>query len=104
MSLTDLIYRTLKYGINKGRNFKNSEAVPPPSIVDRKSMANFITELRECGYDLADCAKRLGVSPSSGVNFLKPWKTCLKRNGGSSISSSLRVFPRPMPRRCSESM
>jgi SAM-dependent methyltransferase len=33
-------------------------------------MANFITELRECGYDLADCAKRLGVSPSSGVNFL----------------------------------
>jgi hypothetical protein len=69
MSLTGLIYRTLKYGMNKGRNFKNAEAVPPPAIVDRESMANFIAELRACGYDLANCAKRLGVIPRTGVNF-----------------------------------
>ena len=69
MSLTDFIYRMLKYGMSKGRNFKNSEAVPSPAIVDRKSMGNFIAELRTCGYDVANCAKRLGVIPRCGVNF-----------------------------------
>ncbi len=69
MSLTNYIYRMLKYGMSKGRNFKNSEAVPSPAIVDRKRMASFITELRTCGYNLANCAKRLGVIPLSGVNF-----------------------------------
>ena len=75
MSLTDHIYRVLKYGMSKGRNFKNSEAVSSPVIVDRTSMANFIAELRACGYDLANCAKRLGVIPRYGVNF--SWmRTC----------------------------
>jgi SAM-dependent methyltransferase len=47
-----------------------SEAVPPPKIVDRPERVRaFVDELRSCGYDLAGCAKRLGVFPRLGVNF-----------------------------------
>jgi SAM-dependent methyltransferase len=69
MSVTDFVYRMLKYGMSKGRNFKHSEAIPSPAIVDRKRMATFIAELRTRGYDLANCAQRLGVIPRCGVNF-----------------------------------
>jgi len=69
MSVTDLIYRKLKYAISKARNARNSEPVPSPAIVDRESMAKLTAELRTCGYNLANCAKRLGVVPRCGVNF-----------------------------------
>jgi methylase of polypeptide subunit release factors len=47
-----------------------SEAVPAPAILDRRArMIDFADELRRCGYDLAGCAKRLGVFPRLGVNF-----------------------------------
>ena len=50
-----------------------SEAVAPPRILDRRArMTDFVHELRDCGYDLANCAKRLGVFPRLGVNF---WQT-----------------------------
>jgi len=47
-----------------------SRQIPLPAILDRhERMANFIQVLRSCGYDLANCAARLGVFPRLGVNF-----------------------------------
>jgi hypothetical protein len=42
-------------------------AVPVPVLPQR--MMQFGMELRGCGFDLANCAKRLGVFPRLGVNF-----------------------------------
>src|SRR5580704_12369123 len=47
-----------------------SREMPLPAIPQRhEEMARFIQELRRCGYDTANCAKRLGVFPRLGVNF-----------------------------------
>lgn len=47
-----------------------SRQVPLPAALDqRERMAGFIQELRSCGYNLANCAARLGVFPRLGVNF-----------------------------------
>jgi hypothetical protein len=47
-----------------------SRDVPLPVMPrHRERMTNFSDELRGCGYDLANCAKRLGVFPRLGVNF-----------------------------------
>ena len=47
-----------------------SRQVPMPIIPDRhERMIYFIQALRDCGYDLASCAARLGVFPRPGVNF-----------------------------------
>lgn len=47
-----------------------SRDVPLPAIPERhENMTHFAGELRRVGYDLAACAKRLGVFPRLGVNF-----------------------------------
>jgi SAM-dependent methyltransferase len=47
-----------------------SREVPLPIILEpHERMRRFAQELRSCGYDLANCAKRLGVFPRLGVNF-----------------------------------
>jgi SAM-dependent methyltransferase len=47
-----------------------SREMPLPVIPQRhEGMARFILELRRCGFDTANCAKRLGVFPRLGVNF-----------------------------------
>jgi HemK-related putative methylase len=46
------------------------EAVAPPRILgDSARMKSLADELAGCGYDLANCADRLGVFPRLGVNF-----------------------------------
>jgi hypothetical protein len=42
-------------------------AAPVPVAPER--MAQFVSDLRSCSFDLASCAKRLGVFPRLGVNF-----------------------------------
>lgn len=47
-----------------------SREVPLPMVLERhERMTHFAQELRSCGYDLANCAERLGVFPRLGVNF-----------------------------------
>jgi hypothetical protein len=47
-----------------------SREIPLPVMPERRErMTKFADELREAGYDLANCAKRLGVFPRLGVNF-----------------------------------
>lgn len=50
--------------------------VPLPVPVGPERMAQFAMELRGCSYDLANCAKRLGVFPRLGVNF---WRDMRRR-------------------------
>lgn len=46
------------------------EAVAPPRMLtDAGRMTSLAEELAACGYDLANCAARLGVFPRLGVNF-----------------------------------
>ncbi|MGX9144554.1 TubC N-terminal docking domain-related protein [Mesorhizobium sp. 128a] len=43
--------------------------IPAPVPVARERMAQFVMVLRSRGFDLANCAGRLGVFPRLGVNF-----------------------------------
>jgi HemK-related putative methylase len=48
----------------------NSEPVVAPVVLaDSLRMENLADELARCGYNLSNCAKRLGVFPRLGVNF-----------------------------------
>ena len=54
------------------------ETVLPPAILsDAGRMTGLADELAQCGYNLANCAARLGVFPRLGVNFWpvlrRPW-------------------------------
>jgi SAM-dependent methyltransferase len=47
-----------------------SEDILPPTVLgQRQRMIAFVDELRRCGYDLANCARRLDTFPRLGVNF-----------------------------------
>jgi HemK-related putative methylase len=47
-----------------------SAPLPAPVVLDQtERMTAFASDLRRAGYDLAACAKRLGVYPRLGVNF-----------------------------------
>jgi hypothetical protein len=47
-----------------------SREVPFPVMLDQhQRMIHFAEELRRCGYNITNCAKRLGVFPRLGVNF-----------------------------------
>ena len=47
-----------------------SKDVRAPRLLDQPHrMPGFVEQLRSCGYDLAGCAKRLGIFPRLGVNF-----------------------------------
>lgn len=44
--------------------------VPPPTLPqERDRLVHFVAALRNCGYDVANCAARLGVFPRLGVSF-----------------------------------
>jgi SAM-dependent methyltransferase len=45
------------------------ETPTPITLNPYERMSHFAQELRSCGYDLANCARRLGVFPRLGVNF-----------------------------------
>ena len=47
-----------------------SEPVDAPKLlVDPSKMTAIAAELARCGYDTANCARRLGVFPRLGVNY-----------------------------------
>jgi methylase of polypeptide subunit release factors len=70
-----------------------SREVPPPVILDeRDRMTGFTQELRRCGYDLANCAKRLGVFPRLGVNFWSNMRTNWKACAEDPIDNLLLLF------------
>jgi SAM-dependent methyltransferase len=45
------------------------EVFPPRILSDAERMTGLAGELAQCGYNLANCAQRLGVFPRLGVNF-----------------------------------
>ena len=51
------------------------ENVKPPTRIDAGRMRGFVEQLRVCGYDLAGCAKRVGVFPRLGVNFWQEFRS-----------------------------
>jgi hypothetical protein len=56
-----------------------SRDIPLPAILEpHERMTRFAQDLRDCGFDVAACAKRLDVFPRLGVNFwqkMRPdWK------------------------------
>ncbi|SRR6266851_5129379 len=70
-----------------------SREVPPPVILDeRDRMTRFTQELRRCGYDLANCAKRLDVFPRLGVNFWSNMRTNWKACAEDPIDNLLLLF------------
>jgi SAM-dependent methyltransferase len=50
----------------------NQDIAPPVVLEHRNRMIDFAQQLRDCGYNLANCAKKLGVFPRLGVNFWQP--------------------------------
>jgi SAM-dependent methyltransferase len=69
-----------------------SEFVAPPRLLAQTRMAEFADELRQNGYDLAACAKRLGVSPRLGVNFYPAFRGVWAPNSEDPVDSLLSLF------------
>lgn len=70
-----------------------SEGIRPPTILDQRSrMTQFSNELRRCGYNLANCAKRLGVFPNLGVNFWHNLRPHWTPRHGDPVDTLLELF------------
>jgi SAM-dependent methyltransferase len=70
-----------------------SEHVPAPAILaDRGKMTAFVGELRRSGYDLAACAKRLGVFGRLGVNFWPAMRSRWTPQEKDSVDTLLSLF------------
>ena len=70
-----------------------SEPFPPPMILNqRPRMTGFVDELRHRGYDLANCAKRLGVFPRLGVNFWRAMRPNWKPRPQDPVDTLLDLF------------
>ena len=59
---------------------------------DRERMTRFADALRRCGYDLAGCAKRLGVFPRLGVNFWPALRAEWKPREQDPVDTLLQLF------------
>lgn len=70
-----------------------SREVPLPIILDQHHrMIHFAGELRDCGYNIASCAKRLGVFPRLGVNFWKEMRTNWTPRSEDPIDNLITLF------------
>ncbi len=70
-----------------------SRDVPLPVILDSpERMTNFAQELRNSGYDLANCAKRLDVFPRLGVNFWQKMRPDWKPRPDDLIDNLIALF------------
>jgi SAM-dependent methyltransferase len=67
--------------------------VPLPVILERhERMTHFAQELRRCGYDLANCAERLGVFPRLGVNFWQKMRSNWTARAEDPIDNLITLF------------
>jgi SAM-dependent methyltransferase len=72
---------------------KISREIPLPIILERhERMSRFAQELRSCGYDLANCAERLGVFPRLGVNFWQKMRSTWTPRTEDPIDNLIRLF------------
>lgn len=70
-----------------------SEDVRPPRLLDQPHrMLRFVEQLRSCGYDLAGCAKRLGVFPRLGVNFWQALRLDRQLDLGHPVDTLIALF------------
>lgn len=64
-----------------------------PMILERhERMTGFVQELRSCGYDLANCAERLGVFPRLGVNFWQKMRSGWTARAEDPIDNLITLF------------
>ena len=66
--------------------------VPLPIPVRPERMIHFAQELRSCSYDLANCAKRLGVFPRLGVNFWPKMRSAWIARAEDPIDNLITLF------------
>jgi len=70
-----------------------SREIPLPVMPERHDrMTNFADELRGVGYDLANCAKRLGVFPRLGVNFWQQMRSSRVARPEDPIDNLIALF------------
>jgi hypothetical protein len=70
-----------------------SRQVPAPVILEQpERMAAFVQALRECGYDVANCAARLGVFPRLGVNFWTKMRSNWHPRPNDPVDSLIALF------------
>src|SRR3974390_1632057 len=70
-----------------------SREVPLPLIPERhERMTHFAQELRNCGYDIPNCAKRVGAFPRLGVNFWQKMRTDWTPQAGDPIDNLITLF------------
>lgn len=70
-----------------------SREIPLPVMLERRErMTNFADELRGAGYDLANCAKRLGVFPRLGVNFWQQMRSNRTERADDPIDNLIALF------------
>jgi SAM-dependent methyltransferase len=70
-----------------------NRAVEAPRVLDDSTrMSTFLSTLRNLGYDLAGCAKRLGSFPRLGVNFWDQMRPEWKPNPEDPIDNLITLF------------
>ena len=75
-----------------------SREIPMPVILDSHNrMTQFAEELRNSGYDLANCAKRLDVFPRLGVNFWQKMRLNWTPREGDPVDNLIKLFVDSQP-------
>ena len=70
-----------------------SEPVDAPKLlVDPSKMTAIAAELARCGYDTANCARRLGVFPRLGVNYWPALRKNWTPDAGDPVDTLLELF------------
>lgn len=70
-----------------------SREIPLPVLLDsHERMTQFVQDLRHCGYDLANCAKRLKVFPRLGVNFWEKMRPSWTLTPGDLVDTLISLF------------
>lgn len=69
-----------------------AQDIEPPTIVTDQRMSRFVRTLRECGFDTANCAQRLGVFPRLGVNFWPAMRPGWTANAADLVDTLILLF------------
>jgi hypothetical protein len=70
-----------------------SREISLPVMLERQErMTAFADQLRGCGYDLANCAKRLGVFPRLGVNFWQNMRSSWTARAEDPVDNLISLF------------
>lgn len=69
------------------------ETVPAPELLtDAGRVTNLAEELARCGYNLANCAMRLGVHPRLGVNFWPVLRRAWQPDENDPVDTLIELF------------